>query len=107
MSLTAAASAMTAPEKREKGRRKDNVRFSSAFLPGVLNMIRLSEKWTARLMRQPETGMSYQVGTVLLKDGKVFRQVVIVDGIITQIRGRDDIPFAEDDIGDIVVTHDK
>jgi hypothetical protein len=55
----------------------------------------------------PETGMGYQVVTVVLKDGTRFDQVVVVEGCITQIRGRADIPFTEDDIARIVVTHDK
>lgn len=70
-------------------------------------MLKLSPKWARELMLTPETGMGYQVVTVALKDGRRFDQVVVVEGCITQIRGRADIPFAEDDILQIVVTHDK
>jgi hypothetical protein len=70
-------------------------------------MIQLSPKWTKELLLSPETGMGYQVVTILLKDGTRFAQVAVVEGRITQIRGRDDIPFAEDDIQRIIVTHDK
>ena len=70
-------------------------------------MLRLSPKWTRQLVLMPETGMGYQVATVALKDGRRFDQVVVVEGRITQIRGRADIPFTEDDILQIVVTHDK
>jgi hypothetical protein len=51
--------------------------------------------------------MDYQIASVLLKDGARFDQVVIVGGHITQIKGIKEIPFSEEDIADIVVTHDK
>jgi hypothetical protein len=51
--------------------------------------------------------MGYQVTSVTLKDGRRFDQVVIVGGYITRIKGIKDIPFSEDEIADIVVTHDK
>lgn len=70
-------------------------------------MIQLSPKWVQKLIASPETGMGYQVVTIVLRDGVRFEQVVIVDGCITQIKGRDDIPFTEGDIQEIVVTHDK
>jgi hypothetical protein len=70
-------------------------------------MIALSGKWAAKLLSQPETGMGYQVVTVVLKDGRKFPQVAVVQGQIAQIRGRKDIPFREEDIAELVVTHDK
>jgi len=70
-------------------------------------MIRLGDKWAAKLIAEPETGMGYQIATVRLRDGRQFDQVVIIDGQITQIKGRRDLPFAEDDISEIVVTHEK
>ena len=70
-------------------------------------MILLSTKWANELVLSPETGMGYQVVTVFLKDGTRFDQVVIIDGCIAQIRGYDDIPFTENDIQEIVLTHDK
>lgn len=70
-------------------------------------MLQLKEKWGPRLTSQPETGMGYQVTTIFLRDGRRFEQVMIVEGLITRIRGRSDIPFNEEDIEDIVVTHDK
>jgi hypothetical protein len=70
-------------------------------------MLKLSPKWTKELMLMPETGMGYQVVTVTLKDGMRFDQVAVVEGCMTQIRGCEDIPFTEDDILKIVVTHDK
>jgi hypothetical protein len=69
-------------------------------------MIQLSPKWVMKLSLQPETGMDYQVVTVRLKDGSEYRQVAIVGGQIAQIKGREDIPFDEDSISEIIVTHD-
>ncbi len=70
-------------------------------------MIALSSKWATELASKPETGMGYQVVSVVLKDGKRFDQVAVVEGRITEMRGRKDIPFTEDQIAEIVVTHDK
>lgn len=70
-------------------------------------MLQLSDKWGPRLVLQPETGMGYQIASVILKDGSRYDQVVIESGLITRIRGLEKIPFKEDDIAQIVVTHDK
>jgi hypothetical protein len=51
--------------------------------------------------------MGYQVVSVVLGDGRKFEQVAVVEGLITEIRGRRDIPFTEDQITQIVLTHDK
>ncbi len=70
-------------------------------------MIELSPKWAIELASKPETGMGYQVVSIVLKDGRKIDQVAVVEGRITEIRGRQDIPFTEDQIAQIVVTHDK
>jgi len=71
-------------------------------------MIQLTDKWGPFLRDQPETGMGYWVVTVTLKDGRRFDRAVVVDsGHLTQIFGRDDIPFLEEDIAAMKVTHDK
>jgi hypothetical protein len=70
-------------------------------------MITLSRKWTSELTGKPETGMGYQVASIVLSDGTRFDQAVVVEGRITEIRGRKDIPFTEDQIAQIIVTHDK
>jgi hypothetical protein len=70
-------------------------------------MIKLSERWAPVLVAQPETGMGYQVASIVLKDGTRYDQVVIDSGFVTKIRGRSDIPFEDEDIIEIVVTHDK
>lgn len=51
--------------------------------------------------------MGYQVATVILRDGRRFERVMIVGGIVTEIAGKKDIPFADDQIADIRVTHGK
>ena len=70
-------------------------------------MITLSDKWAPKLIAQGETGMGYQIASIVLKDGRRFDRVVIVGGIIGQIKDIEGIPFTEDQIGEIVVTHDK
>jgi uncharacterized lipoprotein YajG len=70
-------------------------------------MIELSPKWAIELASKPETGMGYQVVSIVLKDGRKVDQVAVVEGRITEIRGRQDIPFTKDQIAQIGVTHDK
>ncbi len=70
-------------------------------------MITLSKKWAAELASKPETGMGYQVVSIVLDDGRRFDQVAVVEGQITEIRGRKDIPFSENEIAKIILTHDK
>lgn len=70
-------------------------------------MIELSAKWVRELASKPETGMGYQVVSVTLKSGEKFDQVAVVEGRISSIRGHQDIPFNEDQIAQIVLTHDK
>jgi hypothetical protein len=70
-------------------------------------MLQLSSQWTKQLALMPETGMDYQIVSVTLKDGRRFDQTVVVGGTLTKIRGIDGIPFTEDQIEKIVVTHDK
>ena len=41
----------------------------------------------------PETGMGYHIVDIELKDGRVFKQVVIDSGFLTQILDVDPIPF--------------
>ena len=71
------------------------------------DMIVLGSKWAEVLASQPETGMGYQVVTVRTKDGRNFTRVVIVGGVVSSVQGSHDIPFFEEDINEIVVTHDK
>jgi hypothetical protein len=70
-------------------------------------MVQLSDKWAPILVSQPETGMGYQIASIVLRDGTRYNQVVIESGVITRIRHYGKIPFKEEDIADIIVTHDK
>jgi hypothetical protein len=70
-------------------------------------MIVLSSKWAEVLASQPETGMGYQVARVRTRDGRTFARVVIIGGIISSVQDCRDVPFSEEDIDEIVVTHDK
>jgi hypothetical protein len=66
-----------------------------------------SGKWKETIRALPETGMGYSVVTVALKDGRVFKQAVIDSGHLARIRGIADVPFKEDDITEIVATHER
>jgi hypothetical protein len=69
--------------------------------------MRLPDKWGPVLASQPETGMGYQVATVIMKDGSQYEHVVIEEGQITRIKGLSSIPFKAHDIADIRITHEK
>jgi hypothetical protein len=68
-------------------------------------MLALSNKWAPVLVSQPETGMSYQIASILLHDGRRFDGAVIVGGYITKVGESTDIPFKEEEIANIVVKH--
>lgn len=70
-------------------------------------MIPLSDRWLKKLTDQPETGMGYQVVSIILKDGQRYGRVVIDSGFVAKIKGMHEIPFKEEDIHQIFVTHDK
>ena len=51
--------------------------------------------------------MGYQVVTIKTRAGKVFPQAVVDSGYVSRIRGLREIPFTEEEIEEIAVTHDK
>lgn len=51
--------------------------------------------------------MGYQIVTVALKDGREFRRVYVTAGRLSDKLGSWDPPFSENDIADIIVTHDR
>jgi len=51
--------------------------------------------------------MGYQVVSIVLSNGQRIDQVLVESGVITRVRGQDSIPFREDDIADVIVTHDR
>ncbi len=70
-------------------------------------MIKLTTEWINQLTIKPETGMGYQIVSIVLRDGTRYDQVVVDAGYITQIKGFAGIPFSEEDIQEIIVTHNK
>jgi len=70
-------------------------------------MLKLSKKWAPILLSQPETGMDYQIASIFLRDGRRFDRVTIVGGMITNIAGNKSVPFQEEEIMEIKVTHEK
>jgi hypothetical protein len=70
-------------------------------------MIKLSKRWLDELLSKPETGMGYQVVSIILNDGTRFDRAIVNSGYITQIKDVQGIPFSEQDIKEIIVTHDK
>jgi hypothetical protein len=70
-------------------------------------MLALSDKWALTLLSQPESGLGYQIATVILKDGRKFSKAVIDGGYITKVGDDTRIPFADSDIESIVVDHGK
>ncbi len=69
-------------------------------------MIELSKKWALELINKPETGQGFQIVTIMLINNEVYEQVLINSGYITTVRGYKIIPFNENQIAGIVLTHD-
>ena len=72
-------------------------------------VLALSSKWVGYLRDKPESGMTYQILTVVLHDGRCFERVPYVEGRINLngIHGFWKVPFEVDDISSIVVSHDR
>lgn len=70
------------------------------------DLMRLSDRWALELRDEPETGMGYQIATVILKDGRRLPNTAIIDctyiGAVDCTRGP---PFSESDIASIIVDH--
>ncbi len=68
----------------------------------------LPEKWSEFLSDQPETGMDYQIGDVVLKDGSVIKDVAFVGStLIGEVKGYENIPFNPNNIKEIHLTHKR
>jgi len=70
-------------------------------------MINVPRRFADELRMKPETGMGYQIVSVILADGRRFDRVILVEGRITEIKGVLGIPFSSGDILEIIVTHEK
>ena len=51
--------------------------------------------------------MGYQIVSIVLRNGIRYDQVVVDSGCITKIKGITVISFTDEDILEIIVTHDK
>ncbi len=76
-------------------------------MPGSQQTLELSARWHERLAAAPETGMGYHIVTVILRNGRRHDRVVVESGVISRIDGEVSIPFREEDIADLIVTHDR
>lgn len=74
---------------------------------GDTEVLYLSKKWADVLARERETGMGYQIVSIFLADGRRYDGVTVVGGMVSKVAGSTSIPFAEEDIERIVVTHDS
>ena len=70
------------------------------------HMNELPKKWSDYLFKQPESGMTYQIVTITLRDGRKFEVSVTDSHIIGRVRGYSGIPFDPEDIASIEVTPD-
>jgi hypothetical protein len=59
------------------------------------------------LKREKETGLGYQIISVVLKDGTRFEQVVASEGCIIAVRGFGEIPFEVNEVATIEVNHKR
>jgi hypothetical protein len=69
----------------------------------------LPAQWSQYLIKQPETGMGYQIVDIELKDGRIIKNVAIIQSsIIGEIKDNiGPIPFNPEDIIKINITHNK
>jgi hypothetical protein len=68
----------------------------------------LPEHWSKFLLAQRETGMDYQVVAVTLRGGRRIEDVAVVHhSLVSEVRGRADVPFDPADITQMEVTHRK
>lgn len=64
-------------------------------------------KWQQKVKTLPETGMGYTVVSLVLRDGRRFDQAIIDSGLLSRVHHLPNIAFTEDDIADIVPSHEK
>jgi len=69
--------------------------------------MKLPERWLVELAAMPETGMGYQIVSILLEDGSRYDQAVVIEGQVTELRGSKTLPFTCEQIADVILTHQK
>ena len=62
-----------------------------------MTKVHLPERWTEHLVRLPESGMGYQRVNIILKHGKVLRDVLVLNAEEAQTPE----PFEPSDILDV------
>jgi hypothetical protein len=63
--------------------------------------VRLPEYWSERLIHLPESGMGYQRVNIVLKEGKVLKNVTVLNAEECQVSD----PFEPSDIVDVQLAH--
>jgi hypothetical protein len=66
-----------------------------------MTTVHLPEHWIERLVGLPESGMGYQRVNIVLKHGKILRDVVVMNAEEAQAPE----PFEPSDILDIQIAH--
>ena len=66
----------------------------------------LPKRWSDYLLKQPESGMGFQIVTIALRDGSKFEAAVTESHIIGTVRGQTGVPFDPEDIAGIEVIPD-
>lgn len=64
-------------------------------------MLLLDDRWAARFLETPESGMGYHIVDIVLKNGTQYLGVRVVGGLIRSVDGLNNVPFGNDDIKDI------
>ena len=70
-------------------------------------LVPIPSRFVDHLKQAGETGIGYQVVSVVLKDGRSFDQVVASECCIIEVRGHEEIPFAPDDVESVSVNHKR
>jgi hypothetical protein len=68
-------------------------------------LVPIPNRFIDQLKRAEETGIGYQVVSVVLKDGRSFEQVATSEGCVIEVRGHQEIPFAPDDVESVSINH--
>ena len=70
-----------------------------------MKKIILNEKWTAHLLSLPESGMGYQIVDITLRNGTMFRDLIVSDGNVIPLMEDEDID--NEDILEIDTAYEK
>jgi hypothetical protein len=71
----------------------------------VKRLVPIPSRFVDHLKQTGETGIGYQVVSVVLKDGRSFDQVATSEGYIIEVRGYKEIPFGSEDVESVSVNH--